>query len=340
MNVTYIIGAGASAGVLPLVKGIPSRDIEGISDAFRRVSMQLESLKGNGKYHELLGYLFDGLEWLANKSEEYNTVDTFAYECYLNNRKDLQKMKFLLVSYFIIDQFVNKKLDHRYTEFLETIITPDKYLPQGIKIINWNYDFQFQIAASKYGYMQIHRQGYGTHLSQFLNYYPKTESIAYLGGDLPMDYDMVQMNGIAGFYIDQLAVLANDLFLKDVDPGRVLEFLNNLLEKGFDHLITFAFEQQDKVRVLIKASSIATYFATRTNILVVIGYSFPEYNRQEDTEIFKTLNEFHLNNIYYQNPLIDGQFLRNMFNLNEKIKITWVSDVQKFFVPPELTCFK
>jgi hypothetical protein len=73
-----------------------------------------------------------------------------------------------------------------------------------------------------------------------------------------------------------------------------------------------------------------------TDYLVIIGYSFPYDNIETDNKIFDTLKEGRqLKGIYYQDPHKSGDFLRNLFNLNDEITITNITSVDGFYIPSE-----
>ena len=54
--------------------------------------------------------------------------------------------------------------------------------------------------------------------------------------------------------------------------------------------------------------------ARAAEILVVIGYSFPFFNREIDKIIFSEMPT--IKKIYFQDPFLSGDFLFSQFNLN------------------------
>jgi hypothetical protein len=85
-------------------------------------------------------------------------------------------------------------------------------------------------------------------------------------------------------------------------------------------LITFAWEKDSETKKsLINSYEIAKEIIKDTTILVIIGYSFPFYNREVDNMIFDVLKP-SLKKIYYQDPEIDGEFLRSRYNLPSATK--------------------
>ena len=70
-------------------------------------------------------------------------------------------------------------------------------------------------------------------------------------------------------------------------------------------------------------------------ILVIIGYSFPFFNREYDRKIIEILKNSGLNKVYYQDIINKGDFLSSQFNIKNDI-IENYDRVGQFFVPPEL----
>ena len=79
-----------------------------------------------------------------------------------------------------------------------------------------------------------------------------------------------------------------------------------------------------------------------TQILVVIGYSFPFFNREVDKKLFSSFIEGRNTDqlkVYIQDPFISEDqinFLRQRFNIPPELKIEPITFVNQFFLPPEL----
>ena len=81
---------------------------------------------------------------------------------------------------------------------------------------------------------------------------------------------------------------------------------------------------------------VAKTIIEETNVLVVIGYSFPFFNRDIDNEIFKTLTGKGKLMIYFQDPLLDGNYLKEQFNLRSDVTIKHIPKIDQFYIPYEL----
>jgi hypothetical protein len=73
-----------------------------------------------------------------------------------------------------------------------------------------------------------------------------------------------------------------------------------------------------------------------SDILVIIGYSFPFFNREIDKEIFNVLCQTGLKKIYYQDKFKSGDFLRSQFDLERSIELLTIDKTDQLYIPIEL----
>lgn len=338
-KITYLIGAGASATALPTVRATANN--LGIPNTLRHFSKNLKSNKIISVAHEdFVEKVASDLLWVAENSEIFGTPDTFAKFLYLKQRSDLPRLKNALSFYFTVEQLINKKFDKRPLIFLTTVMQIGSIFPTNIKILNWNYDFQIQIAGEVFSQEEFHASDVTIHKPPLINYYPAVgrQSISN-HEDSFKDVSMVHLNGIAGIYFHT----DNELFMSSYLNSHS-DNINDLIESYIveyekkHHLLTFAWEKNTEANILMDKRVIAAKNTAKdTDILVVIGYSFPFFNRQIDNEIFQSLKESgRLKKIFFQDPYRDGDFLKNHFELSENIEINHVSDVENYYVPFEL----
>ncbi len=120
--------------------------------------------------------------------------------------------------------------------------------------------------------------------------------------------------------------------LKEILTDR---YINN--NRNYKSMIDFAWEEDNEYT---KASrKLALQVAERTDYLIVIGYSFPYFNREIDTALIETMQKSNkLKSIYLQvggNAESVKTRLKSIDrNLENKIKI--VSDTEQFYLPDEL----
>jgi len=287
MKITYLLGAGASANALPTVKtnGLkPS-----LADSLNMMANFLEKELIDKTHKEFVNHLIKNFREIAHQSNRFGTPDTFAKSLYLQEKyKELDYLKEAIIFYFTIEQILNRKIDERPLVFLTTVMENQFTFPHQIKIISWNFDFQIQLAANEYQKEEfIVGAGASSH-NRLISYYPS------LGGstdtNLQNDISMIQMNGIAGFYSKDSNI--QNYFLK---PPTDLNDLFKRIKDGYNHktnLLTFAWEKNTVTGGLLRQRiSIAKRLAAGTEILVVIGYSFPFFNREYDKEIFHAMKK-------------------------------------------------
>jgi hypothetical protein len=341
-KITYLIGAGASANALPMIR--PSAIHLGYIDSLREMAKELSEKDRMISLSDCHQFAKD-LNWLADNAEQYGSPDT--YVKYLSLKGDdinVAKVKRTLSVYFTIEQFINKKKDSRYLKFLTKIIERNHLFPENIKILNWNYDFQFQIAAEIFTEEKFfHKNSVTRHSPPLISYYPT------LGHDFNVNHDtekidlsLVHLNGIAGFYFYQ-----QNNFVLSYFMNNSITTLDDLFEICTRELhlkatlLTFAFDTQQHMNTAIRNRfSFANAIIRNSDYLVIIGYSFPIDNIQYDEQLFATIKSPSLKEIFYQDPYNNGGFLRNLFEIDDRIKITHIEDVQEFFIPRQFKLAK
>jgi len=103
------------------------------------------------------------------------------------------------------------------------------------------------------------------------------------------------------------------------------------LEKTF----TYCWE---KSKFAIANLECAKKIALKTEILVIIGYSFPYVNKQFDIDIINSMTK--LSKVYIQDPNVDSsmiEYLRERFqSFHGMLKIIPIKSESEFFLPNEL----
>jgi hypothetical protein len=340
VNVTYLLGAGASFEALPLVK-----DIRYDSGAIKKIGLgrhitvlaeQLESLPDGMKNSSCLDAI-KKLKDLSSKSIKYSSPDTYIRSLWLKKNKqgEIETAKKTLSFYLTVEQLKDKEpnLDSRYIPFLSSILENKNEIqfPENVKIISWNYDFQLELA-----------------LQFFLDI--KLNEIQSHFGIIPSEHhldspNIIHLNGIAGqmkdnekltsFIKTEYAEQRNERLAKFIE---IYNYLNS--RYSINDLFSFAWELTDHDRIVS-----AKEILEDTQILVIIGYSFPFFNREVDNQLFKSfiknneVNELHDLKIYIQDPSINEDqiyFLRERFEIPEEIDIEPIKSVDQFFLPPSL----
>ena len=333
-KILYYLGAGASVNALPLAKTIfphdNNRRIEGLAYAMPVLSENISFMKGDvSNATEYITEIKNNFTELADKADAFGDVDTYAKYLYLidPDSPEFKKVKSTLSIFFSIKQTHSKALDRRYLPWLVSIMDK-KTFPNNIKILSWNYDFQVEIAAANFGEQEditYVNNGYSYKPSSFC-YYPNLER-----GNQDLNPSLIHLNGIAGF-AETPNSQSCSIYQRDRTTN-VNELFLFLKENKLDSKIHFAWENKGYHSDLMNN---VNRMIDQTSILVIVGYSFPFFNREYDKKIFSFLTKTgYLRKIYYQDPALNGEQLRAQFGLASTIEIVHIPNTENFHVPFE-----
>ncbi len=354
-NVTYYIGAGASAGKrkengailegLPIVNEITKRIdylIARISKAkfyegdrdWRMPHFQLNTMKD---WEEARQRLIANLSHLRDACHRNATIDTYAKKLVLQGRKmELEHLERLLTFYFVVEQILGNP-DSRYDTFLANILGNLQQFPDNIKVISWNYDSQFEIAY--YEYEKANRLKIGSKLSSENLPYDILKlngSATFQGPDHLPAYILhrkedMKKPGHKDFYVDA------DVQMENILPDLVLLYHLYVGEASQEREnktnLSFAFDYNQLSDVMLHR---ANQIIEKTEALVIIGYTFPFFNREMDRMVLDLLDPDTEIYIQDKNPeRVKQSFLAVCPGVKE-YKIHLVKDVDQFFLPPQL----
>jgi hypothetical protein len=354
-NVTYFTGAGASFYSLPLIKTMGSRMI-----AFSRF-LKTNNENGIIKNDFALTYISE-LDNLIEIANDRTSIDAYARELALKNSNiELLRVKSILSSYLIFEQLIKPKelvfeseeyftdvipnirkklnddlqsliktnIDKRYFTFWGEHLALNSDMPNNrIKIISWNYDMQFEAS-----YSQI--KNFSLELAQQnLQVYPST--ITNIDTN---NFCILKLNGTAGLISAQRKRIFNLFDLREHKLMENIDYLINLLKENYHRslsapLFTFAWEDEPLVN---QTRQKAIDVIKNTEILVIIGYSFPTFNRDIDRQLFKEIP--NLKKIYYQVPKAEiDELIDKLDGINPAMRplVKRISNLDTFFMPPEI----
>lgn len=347
---TYLLGAGASIEKLPVVNQMSKAlvDIYHFLEGLKKEEYNFRYFLSN-EYREIsespstiLETLNTDIWKLAGRIQNSASVDTLARKYYLTGEEhELRKLKAILDTFFCLEQ-VRKGVDKRYDLFFATILNGeggDISLPDNIQILTWNYDFQIELSANNFF---KHRKL--LNIKKELNSFPRT------GSDFNSveGFSIVKLNGSSGTFSNY----QDKLRTQDTIPLKQFEELkNNKLEMELfiqailghyyyltlenhkvSSYISFSWEN-DKIseKIIQKAFDIAK----STEHLIVIGYSFPTFNRKTDKQLLEMMN---ISKIYVQVPEVDFPGVRQRIIAlceGRDIKIEHVEGLNEFYIPFE-----
>gem|GEM_PF-4248235 len=308
------MGAGASAQALPVL----SEFAEGVQNLnntiqvwgsteqgrmFRRQSMIKWGLPDKTG-HELYGRALNALKQLHQACLEHNTVDTHCRMLRLTGCSSRQIKNALTLFFQLsavrapasvfagIEQQQDKyrTLDLRYDAFFASVIA-EKFdeLPGQINMLSWNYDDQFERAYSRYlnaaGDQRVHPE-------ERLGVYSKFSSDSQVWQFDPEKFFIYKINGTATFRKPDGGPWTNasGWQLQTIDDVLSAFYLaedtTKAQEESVRSHVSFSWDVEDQ-HPGIWAKVLDALKETET--LVVVGYSFPFFNRGIDSELLHAM---------------------------------------------------
>lgn len=336
-NITYLFGAGASYHACPIWKEQAKKMIElpkRLGHNFTYREGENNNFTDDNSLVWLIGYI-------GTKAKEFNTVDTYAKKLYLqNNITELNQLKAAVSCFFTIWSLTNqpnwkyrgsegnmtfyKEIDHRYMNLLATYLEKGVNQPRirdKVKFVSWNYDLQIEKAYLKF--TDITKDRYEA-INKHFPFIPTSNTT---------ELDVCHLNGFHGYYgksdVEHLFGNSNTN-----DISKIISSINFVIPElrkkklSFNNHINYAWESDSEISS--NSREIARRIYAATNILVVIGYSFPPFNHEIDKMLFKSIVK--LDRLIIQDPNADAKFISETFGIDMKI-INVVNNVDQFVIP-------
>lgn len=363
-KITYLLGAGASYNSCPILEAQAEKMIELSESEVLKVlepinewektngiwlkfdEQEINRIPDSNKY-KILWYI----GYFGKKAIEYNTIDTYARKLFLNDEHNELKLLKMAVSVFfdLWENFYSKKIslyknhipskiDNRYKSLFSILLQKSKdnriCLDNNFKFITWNYDLQLEQT-----FQMFLGQNYSSDLNDINNLIRFKEE---QGGNT--ENDIFHLNGHRGFFKHKSSNEEKELILNVSttidDYWKNLDSLYESILKGkadFNNYIKYAWEHdlksnffQDIIKVI-----------EETEVLVIIGYSFPAFNREIDQFLFSKLDANVLKKIVYQDPNATEEMIINLFDdiyYHEETKIEIINNersLKQFHLPNE-----
>ena len=246
--------------------------------------------------------------------------------------QNLKKLKVVLCVFFTFEQII-KQPDERYDSFFASLYNENGELPENIRILSWNYDSQFELS-----YLQYSRSRDISMIQSALNINHK------YGNNHERDrFGIYKLNGTTGLrryngYEYVHYGYTNNLNV-EIDINIVNEIIKSytvgIFSRNIKSVFSFAWETESYEKSIIKMAREATEDSIA---LVVIGYSFPIFNRNTDREIIGAMK--NLKKVYFQAP--DAEILIERFKAikndikKKDIELIPKYDLEQFVIPYEL----
>lgn len=327
-KIMYLIGAGASAQALPVIANIPSRidavisalSAHPLGDSYFEQHLSVSSA-------QCIKELIEDLEWMKVNSAAHATVDTFAKKLRIRGQvEELKRLKRALSIFFTIEQALHKP-DPRYDSFFASILSSAYKAPNDLGIISWNYDNQFEHTLCDYLGNNTTLTSAHSQLKCVIKYNED--------GDLnPEGLLIIKLNGSASlentssrnhcYYLENLTKFDENEVKTIAKHYGYSKYLNHLRS-----LLSFSWEQMEPELKRTIADNTAD-----TEVLVIIGYSFPYFNREVDRMIIDSMPK--LKTVYFQDLHPENIMSRFKAISTKKFEMVAINDIEQFFLPPEL----
>lgn len=295
-KITYLLGAGASAHALPV-----TNQFEGFIISFLSF---IEGCKNKSNSENIIQILEDRrltetdqhfvriLNKLKNKLNQNITFDQI-----IRNNDNIIQIKqysfvFSLCMSFFHETKINQKedIDKRYISFFATMLS-DRKMRENVKILNWNYDYMLEdayinlfdetnfngkevrdVLEIKNKFMNPSKEGSIYRLNGSIGYTDKKKRDEY-------NFHSHQFN--LGFKNDNDHDFAKNIYIKMLEKYKyTLEIFDSITS-----LLSFSWEENNDFLKLVKNST------KQTEQLIIIGYSFPFFNKTIDKAILLPIIE-------------------------------------------------
>jgi hypothetical protein len=329
-KVVYLFGAGASMNAVPLAKDIkgPDGSILKIGLKSALITYIVEKLaegkvKENYPNYETYKGEYDTI---ITELKKFDTIDTYAK--YLSNIKNeyyLGYLKNMLNAFFHSLNESEKINEYRYLNLITSIFDGTASIESDFVFLSYNYDFALEIAfteATNYE-MKVNKNH---NILKKLQSYPSVEN-----GWMYKSQFIIHLNGIAGMR-EENGKIWHSSFKNTSTKAEEFLYTGNLKIKN---LLKFGWEVDKDI-----TSTIVSINDKLTNAesLIIIGYSFPFFNRKYDEMIIaKFCESTSPKKIYIQNPYNNTEAFKQRFKIdNRRIEVIYIDDCEYHYIPYDL----
>lgn len=343
----YLLGAGASIQAIPVVSNLPKRMRQFISDLeifsngkiptpeFSKFYKMITDIEDHFSVDTLAKILFTNQHYKKYSYEDLKDLLT----CYLMYEQAFKYDKDLIDKIYYRDPNAHnsntqelkitllKSVDKRYEALLAALLNSENKINDNIGFISWNYDYQLELALSKFYNLRSLKEVLAYSKIQVNEYHENIH-----------EPSIIHLNGIG--FLENTKIKKTDVQTLDpinygLDTDTLEEICNVLFGKSnnYKSQLKFAWEIDiDRNMTLLKAQKLIE----QASHIVVVGYSFPYFNREVDRFIFKNLSAS--TKLHYLDPKADILKDRlpniNRF-LNSKLKqvITYPNIDNEFLIP-------
>ena len=295
---------------------------------FEQNAIQLKKLKHVLTVFLLYEQMRTDLFYNENKYEDNIKNFNFLRAVYGYSEEDVRE--------FIKNK--KSKIDYRYDSFIASLLASQENkfsLPDNVKIITWNYDCQFELAFKQF------QGGTFFDIQKHLGVYPllsQEEESTYWEEIQKNKFKILHINGQAHYYKKQ----DDGKYISRLDHEQMIEDNLELMIRSLDNTktdITFSWERNSSKlnnKNIVVVVDEAKRIMMHTKVIVIIGYSFPYFNREIDKLLFKDLGG--IDKIYIQD--LNGKKIKeHIITVYGKINPDMINvqeDISQFILPAEL----
>jgi hypothetical protein len=343
-EITYIFGAGASFKAMPLVKSFHDR-----------FQIYLEFLE---RATPERGFI-DKNKSFIREIKSHLSFDTYFKKLFHQKGREIDIIdgKYLLLLYFIFEhlsdvEFINqgaakRKLacakeygfDPRYDALIAGLLKPlpgKCQFPCNINFVTWNYDLM--LLYSLYNFLAQKDISF----KKFIDEGSKGSNVFCFGDQIKI----IHLNGL----IKNETITGLGCISVDDIVGKMRHLIGSFGNKEFTKeqgsCINFSWENMSDVGGLPDFMTQAIEMISQSHTVIIIGYSFPVYNRLFDLSILNTGLLNH-KDLYIRDPDAANirELLRSDFKLRSSDDVTYDSgfptifhgeNCDSFFIPPRL----
>lgn len=342
-NVTYLIGAGASYYSCPIWK---EQGVKMLELAKKYLDPEKCNFDKEPKLDSEKDKVLWNIGYFGVQAEKYGTIDSYARKLFLNqSHQELLKLKESVSIFFTLWHLTNdynlksreveggsyrfEEIDRRYISLLAAITDTNKnkdvVIKDNIRFVTWNYDLQIEFAFKAFNHDGMSWDD----LSKNLKFRCKIGCNDLL--------QVCHLNGYHGFYYTD----GNEYDFLTVSTAKTInDILNEIVyvsissrrrQLEISNHINYAWESNHLAE---KTRSEASRIFSETDILVIIGYSFPNFNKEIDKTLFDKLKG-RPTKIYYQDPNASEIFINQLIDTNNTEVICDRVKKDNFYLPYE-----
>lgn len=331
---TYLLGAGASKNVIPIVSDFSSGMYD-YANSINNINFQ------NTDDNRIKQRLLESLKSFAEEAKKNYSFDTLAKKFYLqNDHMNLKKLKLTLSCYLLACQSI-KNVDYRYRAFFSSILNKENDIitfPDNVRVLCWNYDTQFELCFEEY-----EKELIDNNTVYALQAFPYSNSNITFN---PNKFSILHLNGVCGGYsspgykFNKRIIKLDNQYYQNVNDQKkeilkkIIDIYQNMEDENVQIYLNFAWEEKNNYYRDIVFKNIDPSVHD-TDYLIVIGYSFPFYNRKVDKFILGSMKR--LRKVYIQCPQEDQAKLQDRFHAvcDKIVDIQPIIDLDQFYIPYE-----